>query len=148
MGKVPKVRGGLRLDSREALIRGGDLGPAISEREPEKSVLLQAIRFEELEMPPTGRLPANEVEILTRWVKDGAAWSPGSVPVAKKAAPAKSVTESAQIIKARLEWSHRPVVRPAVPSVSQPKWCRSPIDAFILARLDAEGLKPRPRPTA
>ena len=70
-GEGPKIRGGLRLDSRDAMLRGGDLGPAISREAPDQSLLLQAIRFEELEMPPSGKLPANEVEILERWVKDG-----------------------------------------------------------------------------
>ena len=74
-GEGPKVKGGLRLDSREAVLRGGDLGPAVSLSEPKESRLLQAIRYEELEMPPAGKLPAGEIDVLTRWVKEGLPWS-------------------------------------------------------------------------
>ena len=74
-GEGPKVKGGFRLDSREAVLRGGELGPAVSLSEPEASRLLQAIRYEELEMPPSGKLPAGEIDILTRWVKEGVPWT-------------------------------------------------------------------------
>jgi len=143
-GEGPKVRGGLRLDSREAMFRGGELGPAVSPKEPEQSLLLQAIRFEELEMPPSGKLPANEVEILTRWVKDGVTWSPGPLTTSKKGvATARPPAQPARTtVAARREWSHRPVVRPAVPTVKHSDWCRNPIDAFLMARLEKEGLKP------
>jgi Protein of unknown function (DUF1553)/Protein of unknown function (DUF1549)/Planctomycete cytochrome C len=145
-GEGPKIRGGLRLDSRDAMLKGGELGPAISPKEPDQSLLLQAIRFEELEMPPSGRLPANEVAILTRWVKEGAAWSPVVAmsrakdviaPKSKAVEPVRPTTGAA-----RQEWSHRPVVRPPVPVVKRADWCRNPIDAFLLARLEKEGLKP------
>jgi hypothetical protein len=143
-GDGPKVRGGLRLDSREAMVRGGELGPAVSPQEPNQSLLLQAIRFEELEMPPSGKLPAKEVEILTRWVKEGYPWSTGALTATKNvAAPARSPAQpTTTTVAARLEWSHRPVVRPSVPTVNQSNWCRNPIDAFLVARLEKARLKP------
>ena len=70
-GGGPKVKANFRVDSREGLLRGGDLGPAVSLEAPGESRLLQAIRYEELEMPPAGKLPAREIEVLTRWVNDG-----------------------------------------------------------------------------
>ena len=124
---------GLRLDSRERCWRG-ELGPVVSPKEPEQSLLLQAIRFEELEMPPSGKLPPSEVEVLTRWVKDGIPWSPGPLLTSKSgvatARPAAVLARTT--VAARREWSHRPVVRPSVPTVKRPEWCRNPIDAFLL----------------
>jgi hypothetical protein len=143
-GDGPKVRGGLRLDSRDGMLRGGVLGPAVSTEEPDQSLLLQAIRFEELEMPPSGKLPPKEVEVLTRWVKDGYPWSTSPVATTKTVAEPRgpAAQPGHTPVAARLEWSHRPVVRTAVPKVEQSEWCRNPIDAFLLARLEKQGLKP------
>ncbi len=138
-----RVKGGFRLDSRAGLLKGGELGPAVDLEHPEQSLLLQAIRYEELEMPPGGRLPASEQAILTRWVKEGLPW--GSQPTAATTAPSRAPTDptgSAAIAAARREWSHQPVVRPPLPSVTDRAWVRNPIDAFLLARLEAERLRP------
>jgi mono/diheme cytochrome c family protein len=146
-GAGPKIRGGFRLDSREALLRGGDLGPAATPGDPSKSLLVKAINYIELEMPPAGKLPAREIEILTRWVKEGLPWA--SSPTAPSGAPAVGTKDRTPDInpqkpKARDDWSLRPVSRPAIPPVKHRDWCRTPIDAFILARLEAEGLEPAP----
>ena len=114
-GAGEKVKGGLRLDSRAAILKGGELGPAVIVDRPEESLLLQAIRYEELEMPPGGKLPAGEQSILTRWVKEGLPW--GTQPAAASSAPAPTASgpASAQsIAAARREWSHQRVVRPFV----------------------------------
>ena len=66
-GDGPKIKGGLRIDNREAVLRGGELGPAVSLSDPKESRLITAIRYEELEMPPSGKLPAGEIDILTQW---------------------------------------------------------------------------------
>jgi Protein of unknown function (DUF1553)/Protein of unknown function (DUF1549)/Planctomycete cytochrome C len=136
-GGGPKVKANFRVDSREALLRGGDLGPAVSLTKPAESRLLQAIRYEELEMPPAGKLPAHEIEVLTKWVSDGIPWS-AVANTASTARPAAATTHK----PAANNWSLRPVVRPVVPRVKQPDWCSNPIDAFILARLEAENLAP------
>ena len=73
-GGEPKVRGHLRLDSREALLKGGDQGPAVTLDQPGESLILQAIRYEGLEMPPERKLPREEINALTQWVKEGLAW--------------------------------------------------------------------------
>ncbi|MGP0064604.1 MAG: PSD1 and planctomycete cytochrome C domain-containing protein [Isosphaeraceae bacterium] len=145
-GGSGKVRGGLRLDDRSAVLKGGDLGPAVSLDRPEESVLLQAIRYEELEMPPGGKLPQGEQDILTRWVKDGLPWgaTPSSAPVGATVTSSAAPVASRSVAAARREWLHRPVVRPAVPSVKRRGWVRNPVDAFILARLEAERLRPAP----
>jgi hypothetical protein len=130
------------MDSRAAVVRGGDLGPAVSLGNPAESLLLRAIRYDEIEMPPGGKLPAREIAVLTRWVKEGLPWAKegehGSANdgIARRAAPAPDRA------KARDSWSYRPVSRSSVPIVKNQRWCRSPIDAFILARLETEGLEP------
>ena len=149
-GEGPKVRGGFRLDSRKALLRGGDLGPAATPGDPSHSLLVKAINYDELEMPPAGKLPAREIEILTRWVREGLPWTTASATAPAEEPKARPADSSPAKPTARDDWSLRPITRPAVPRVKQQAWCRTPVDAFILARLQAERLKPAPpadRPT-
>ena len=73
-GGEAKIKGNFRLDSREGMLRGGDLGPAVSLDRPDESLLIQAIRYEGLEMPPSGKLAAAETDVLTRWVMEGLVW--------------------------------------------------------------------------
>ena len=89
-----KIKAGLRLDSRSAILAGGDSGPAIVPGDPEQSSLIAAIRYEGPEMPPKGKLPAKQVEAITRWVKMGAPWPKGDdepVAGAKEAEPASNI---------------------------------------------------------
>jgi hypothetical protein len=135
-----KVRGGLRLTSRENVLKGGDSGPAVVLDKPETSRLLQAINYKDgLEMPPDGKLPQAKIDVLTRWIKAGAPWTPG----AKTAETAKSKAGEVTA-EARKYWAYRPVHRPDVPGVKDVKWVRNPIDAFTLAKLEAAGLTPAP----
>jgi hypothetical protein len=142
-GEGPKIKGGFRIDSRAAILRGGELGPAVSLGEPVESLMLRAIRYDELEMPPGGKLPAQEIAILTRWVEQGLPWpwekSRATVAAASDRRPIAPAEVKA---KARDSWSYRPVSRPLVPAVKNLALCRTAIDAFVLARLEAEGLPP------
>ena len=128
-----KVRGGLRLTGRAALLKGGERGPAVSLDRPEESLLLQAVNHRDLKMPPTGKLTPGQIDTLGRWVKMGVPWS----EAARAGAPA--VDE-----RARGFWSFRPVVRPPIPAVKATGWVRTPVDAFVLARLEAAGLQLAP----
>jgi uncharacterized protein DUF1553/uncharacterized protein DUF1549/cytochrome c len=146
-GEGPKIRGGFRLDSREAVLRGGDLGRAALPGDPAQSLLVKAINYGELAMPPAGKLPAREIEMLTRWVKEGLPWTAAarSGPVA----PADRTKKRTADVRAALPapgdgWSLRRVSRPAVPRVNRPDWCRTPIDAFMLAWFESFGLEPAP----
>jgi cytochrome c553 len=135
-----KQRGGLRLDSRAALLKGGDSGPAILPGKPGESLLIKAVRYEGPEMPPKKRLKPEEVVALTRWIASGAVW-PGSEQVR----PAASAGQPLQISDAdRRFWSFRPLVRPAVPGVRNQALVRNPIDAFVLRQLEEKGLHPSP----
>ena len=78
-GEGPKIRGGFRLDSREASCAGATSGRPPMPGDPAQSLLVKAINYDELEMPPAGKLPAREIEVLTRWVKEGLPWTPDSL---------------------------------------------------------------------
>jgi len=125
-------RGGLRLDTHGALLKGGGKGPAVLPGNTEESLLLRAVRAEEgiARMPPSGKLTAAEIAALERWVKLGAPWP---------AAPAKGAAGAG----AR-HWAFQPVKPGQPPAVKDRAWVKSPVDAFILARLEAKGLKPAP----
>jgi hypothetical protein len=133
--------GGLRLDSREAILKGGKSGPAIVPGDPDKSLMIAAVRqtSDTLKMPKGGKLKREDVEALTEWVRAGAFW-----PSAVKTAPATAPAKAAYVInpEQRAFWSFQPIHKPAVPAVAPAMlaaWPRTDIDRFVLARLEKEG---------
>ncbi len=119
-----KQMGGLRLDSRAALLKGGDTGPAIKPGD-DGSLLLKAVRHDgELKMPKGKKLPAPAIDALAAWVKAGAPWPE------ERPAPAADAWKK--------HWAFRPVRRPAVPEVKG--HARNPIDTFLLEKLHAKGM--------
>src|SRR5258708_6114725 len=133
------VKGKLSLFTRAGMLKGGVSGPAVSLEKPDDSQVLKAINHrDDLEMPPSGKLPQTEIDILTRWVKAGAAW-PDSVVATMPASTGMKVTA-----QDRDYWAYRPVKKPTIPTVEEQEWVRNPIDAFILARLEAKKLTPAP----
>jgi hypothetical protein len=135
-----KVKGNLRLTTRGAILKGGDVGPAASLEKPDESPLLQAINYKDgLEMPPTGKLKAEQIETLTKWVKAGLPMKDVGAAAAKHEPKAGVVTP-----EARKYWAYQPVRRPAVPAVKAADQVANPIDAFVLAKLEARGLSPAP----
>jgi hypothetical protein len=135
-----KVKGGLMLDTREGLRAGGDSGSAIEPGQPAASLLIEAIRYDspDLKMPPLsqgGRLPDQQVADFTEWVRRGA-------PDPRTGVAAGSSPLYGGV--GRQHWSFQPLRRQAPPPVSDPAWRENPIDAFVLAKLDAAGLKPNP----
>ncbi|HYZ87508.1 MAG TPA: DUF1549 domain-containing protein, partial [Bryobacteraceae bacterium] len=133
--------GGLRLDSRESILKGGGSGPAVVPGEPDKSLIIQAVAHthDRLKMPPGGKLSAEDVEILQTWVRDGAFWPE------EKAGSGSAATKSGEYVitpEQRQFWSFQPVRAYEPPVVQDTKWARTPIDHFILARLEKENLKP------
>jgi mono/diheme cytochrome c family protein len=137
-GAEKKLKGGLDLSKRDGLLKGGDDGPVISLEQPQESLLLAAINYQSYEMPPNGKLPQAQIDILTRWVKAGAPWPDAERGIVVRHGP--PVVDEA----ARQFWSFRPVVRPAIPAVKDKAWVRNPIDAFVLAKLEEKGLQPAP----
>ncbi len=130
--------GGLRLDSRAAVLKGGDSGPAIVPGFPEKSLLIRAISYQDLrlKMPPTGKLSEQEIGDFTTWVKRGA-----PDPRLEVAAVATE-KQGIDLQQGRTFWSFQGIQKPAPPAVREGTWVRSPIDRFVLARLEAKNLKP------
>ena len=134
--KAEKIKGDLLLDSRTNVLKGGKDGPVIVAGEPDKSLLIEAIRWtnKDLKMPPKHRLRDEQVADFVAWVKMGAAdprtGSPTPGPI--------------DVTAARRTWAFGPPADPPVPDVKDESWCKSPIDNFILAKLEEKGLKPAP----
>ncbi len=138
-GASPKIKGGLRLTSRAGILKGGETRSAVDLKQPEKSLLLDAINYKTYEMPPKGKLPQAQIDILTQWVKLGLPWTPGDPKVV--ATPGKHGPPQVNA-ETKNFWSFRPIGKPAIPDVQQKDWITNPIDAFVLAKLEAAGLKP------
>ena len=131
-------KGGLILDSMDGAYKGGDEGPSVIPGDLEKSLLIKAVRYTdpEFSMPPKktgGKLPDDKIAILEEWVKMGAPMPSGG------AAKLTGLTG-----KAREHWAFQPVTKPTVPEVKNKAWVKTPIDAFILAKLEEKGLQPNP----
>jgi mono/diheme cytochrome c family protein len=137
-----KVKGGLLLDSQPGWSKGGDSGPAIVPGDPEKSLLIKAVRYldKDLQMPPKNQqLTAAQIADLVQWVKMGA---PDPRTQAGPTVARVEAKPGIDFAKARQFWSFQPVQDYPVPHVKNPRWARQPIDHFLLAKLEAAGLKP------
>jgi len=132
-------KGGLLLDSREGWMVGGDSGPAIIPGEPDESLLIRSIRYDDphLEMPPKTRLSGDLIEILTKWVALGAP-DPRGGQVVRESAGMK-------VEEGRRFWSYRPPVEVTPPDNRDKSWSSGAIDRFLLAEMESAGLKPAPR---
>ncbi|MBK9166746.1 MAG: PSD1 domain-containing protein [Bryobacterales bacterium] len=126
--------GGLALTSRDALLKGGAHGPALVPGKPDESLLIQVVEHShaKLRMPPQGKLDAPVLTALRDWVSAGAVWP-------EHRAPPPAISQAHKNY-----WAFQPVREPAPPRVRNQAWAKSPVDRFILARLEAEGLSPAP----
>ena len=131
-----KPKGGLRLDTRDATLLGGDSGPALVPGKPEESLIIKTVRYtdSDLRMPPKTRLSDAEIRLLEEWVKRGAPdpRKGGTAPVAKET--------TIDLEEGRKHWAFQPVRDPALPQVRAKAWVRNEIDSFILAKLEAADL--------
>lgn len=130
-----KQRGNLRLDSLSGMLTGGESGPAIVPDKPDQSHLVEAINYGSWEMPPDGKLPEDQIALLTNWIKQGAPWPDAGKTV--MAAPKEKITD-----KDRAFWSYQPIRRPSVPELNDNGWSANDIDRFILEKLKSEKLQP------
>ncbi len=148
-----KSKGGLRLDSREAVLKGAESGPVVVPGRPGASPLIAAIRYEgDVQMPPKGKLKEDEIAALTEWVKRGALW-PAARPRGAAAAPSSSISQlsasslapTASFTAAqRSFWSFQPLRNPTPPAVKDDTWPASAVDRFVLAKLEENSLAPAP----
>lgn len=140
-----KSKGGLLLDTRDALLQGGDSGPALTPGDPDRSLLITAVRQtdKELRMPPKQKLSETQIADLEAWVKRGA-------PDPRKADTAKTVTRAAltpggmTLEEGRKFWSFQAVRPQQLPQVKRSDWPRTPLDHFVLDRLERAGIEPAP----
>jgi Protein of unknown function (DUF1553)/Protein of unknown function (DUF1549)/Planctomycete cytochrome C len=130
-----KLKGGLFLDFAEGLLAGGDSGPAIVKGKSAESLLIKALNYDGLEMPPTGKLPADVVADLAKWVDLGAH------DPRKGQFPAKPV-RVIDLAEGRKFWSFQPLTLASPPEVKNVAWARTPIDRFIAAKQESLGLQP------
>jgi hypothetical protein len=144
-------KGGLRLDIQSAVLTGGDSGPAIVPGKPDESLLIEAINYASLEMPPQGKLPAEDIALLTRWIEEGAFFpDDGSQP---RQRPKEAPFSDAD----RQYWAFQPPRMVEPPDVAHAElelqtagrintpWCRTDVDRFALAALAKSGLTPAPQ---
>ncbi len=131
-----KSKGGLKVDSREALLRGGDNGPAVVGRSLEKSLLYQALSYSgDTQMPPKGKLPENIIADFRKWILMGAP-DPRTTPTQPV------VRTEIDIEKGRRFWAYQPVELRESAATTNSVWARTPIDRYVIAKLDAEKLQP------
>lgn len=133
--KSPKVRGGLVLDTRDGIRKGGDTGPAVVPGNPEGSLLIKSIKHDDLVMPPKekGKLSDAVVADFVKWVKMGA-------PDPREGATAGYKTMT--LAEARQAWAFQVPQKPELPKVKDARWARTDLDRFVLAKLEEKGLKP------
>ncbi|MGE3241348.1 MAG: DUF1553 domain-containing protein, partial [Pirellulales bacterium] len=133
------LQGGLRLDTAEQTRAGGDSGPAVVPQKPGESLLLAALKYESLEMPPSGKLPDGVIQDFERWIAMGA-------PDPRAEAKDATASEAAPHANApkQQHWAFKPPQRAAIPAVRNEAAARDEIDRFVLARLDAANLTPSP----
>ncbi|MEQ8785302.1 MAG: DUF1553 domain-containing protein [Pirellulaceae bacterium] len=131
--EVKQPKGGLMVDSRDGLMRGGDSGPAVVPGQPAESLLIAAIQYDEFEMPPSGKLPEAVLADFRHWVEMG-------LPDPRREAK----TDDGARPLSRPLWSTAPLRDVAPPDTPHSEWPRDPIDRFVLARLHQAGLQPAP----
>lgn len=131
-----KLKGGLLLDTRDGMLQGGESGkPAVLPGKPNKSLLIEAIQYknQDLQMPPKQRLSEQQVADFIAWISSGAP-DPRTNAIAIANRPAGANTH----------WAFLPPKLPALPKVNQRSWPKTPIDFFILSKLETKGLSPSP----
>ncbi len=131
-----EVKGNLLLDTRKGIRAGGDSGKAVVPGNIEDSILLEAIRWEGLEMPPDEQLPADVIALFEKWVKIGAP--------DPRAGATTGIRRTIDFEAAREFWAFQPITQPAIPQLKGPQanWPVSDIDRFVLVRLQQDGLSP------
>jgi hypothetical protein len=131
-----RLKAALAVDTRDGLLRGGESGATIVPGKPAESLLLAALEYDGLEMPPAGKLPPAVIADFATWIADGA-FDPRDGP-----APAPAASRGLSLEEGRRFWSLVPPRDPPLPPVADPAWPADPLDRFILAALDEQGLTP------
>jgi len=131
---------GLRLDSRDGLLTGGDSGPAVIPGRPDDSALIQRLRGRPILMPPTGPLDDGAITVMSEWVAMGAPW-PATAPTSATDTPDPSVPFDLAV-RRRSHWAWQPIQVTSPPTITDTDWPTTPVDRFVLTKLEAHNLKP------
>ena len=127
-----KAESGLRLDSRDVILKGGDRGDAVKLRDGAASLLVHAVRREgELKMPPNGRVSPEQVAAISKWIDLGLPWPRGA-------------SGSAQSEAWRTHWAFQPVIKLGVPDIANDSWSQTPVDRFVRNQLFLSGGRQSP----
>jgi hypothetical protein len=129
-----EIKGGLRLDTREGTRLGGDSGSAVVPNDIAKSLIVAAIRYDGLEMPPDAKLSNDEIDNIEQWIRMGAP--------DPRDGPSHAATKPFDPAKAREFWSLKAIADPVLPEIGNPGWPRTSIDYFVLSKLEQAGLQP------
>ncbi len=142
-GNQDDIEGDLRLTSLKAMLAGGESGAAVVPGDPDRSLIIQAVRYETFQMPPRDKLPDEEIDILVKWIRDGARWPADE---SSPPSPAGRLGKPAFPLKERIaaHWAWRPLELPGVPTVQNTPWPLTDVDRFILQPLESAGLNPAP----
>ncbi len=133
------TEGELRLDGRAHLLNGGASGPAAMPNKPGESLLIQAVQYREIEMPPNGKLPQTDIDKFVRWVEMGLPW-PGEETGTPTEAPKSKIFHITD--EQRNHWAFRPVKKEAPPAIDDPQWNSNPIDRFLYSRWQSIPISP------
>lgn len=139
-----EVKGGLRLDSREGIRRGGEAGPGVVPGKPDDSLLIDAMRHGAFKMPPDKKLPDAIIADFVRWVERGAVDPRDKPPTADEAA---EMSWQAVFDERRAWWSLQPLKDAAPPKIADAEWSQSAVDRFIKAKLEEAKIEPTPEAT-
>ncbi|HEX4613760.1 MAG TPA: PSD1 and planctomycete cytochrome C domain-containing protein [Urbifossiella sp.] len=142
-GADEKIKGGFSLATREAVLAGGETGPAVDLKNHAASLLLKAVEYkdESLRMPPKGQLPDKDIAVLRKWVSAGLPYPADKLTA--QGGPAKHKEKGGVVTEeAKRYWAFQPITRPATPTVKNAAWVKTPVDAFILAKLEEKSLTP------
>jgi hypothetical protein len=131
-----KQEGGLRLDTLHAILKGGESGPAVVPSHADQSLLMEAVRYESFEMPPSGKLRDKQIRQLQRWIDMGVFWPENTEPL--REGPAEITNEDRQW------WAFQPVHPTVAPAIEGDQWSKNEIDRFVQRRLNAAQLTPAP----
>ena len=134
-----KTKADFRITSRGAIVRGGETGSAIDVENNKNSLLLKMINYadDDHQMPPKQKMTAEQITVITEWVKKGLPWTPGVIDEHAQVEKKPLINE-----ETRNYWAYKKPVKSEMPTVSNPNWVSNPIDAYVLANLDKNGLKP------
>jgi hypothetical protein len=139
-------KGGVRLDSLAAMVRGGDSGPAIVPGKPDDSLLMEAVRYEGYEMPPSGPLADEQIEALETWIRIGAPWPGATGNESQDQTPSSDAMKRSAAEQFddqdRAWWAIAPVLKVTVPTEQGQRWARNEIDHFVARQLNRNGLTP------